>query len=108
MIGDGVADFGVADRLDIGEQEADFARLQFVAGRGLRRLVAEPFHFEDLPVGHQPDLLADAYAAIDDAHQNDDAAVADRTTNRRSGRAAAASGDPLGGGTRWTMASRIS
>ena len=75
VIGDGVADLGVADRLDIGVQVADFAGLQFVAGRGLRRLVAESFHLEDLAVGHQADLLAEAYAAIEDAHQDDDAAI---------------------------------
>ena len=51
VIRDGVADLGVADGLDVGVEVADFAGLELVAGRGFRRLVAEPFHFEDLPVG---------------------------------------------------------
>ncbi len=93
MIDDGVPDLGVGDGLDVGEQEPDLARGQFVAGRRLGRLVAEAFHFVRLVVRPQADLLTAAQAAFDHAGQNDDAAVRieprveDQRAKRRIGRA---------------------
>ena len=75
VVHDGVADLGVGDGLDVGEEEAHFAGGKLVAGRGLGRLIAQRFHFEDLAVGPQTDLLPFAQPAIDHAQQDDDAAV---------------------------------
>ena len=62
-------------------------------GSGLGRLIAQRLHFEHLAVGPEADLLADAQPAVDDAHQDDDAAVGvepgieDQRAQRRVGRA---------------------
>ena len=70
-----VADLGVGDRFDIAVQVSGLARGEFVARDRLRRLIAEPFHFERLAVGHQLDLLAHFEAAIEDAGENDHSAI---------------------------------
>ena len=75
MVGNGVADARVGHGLDVGVQEADLPGAQLVARDGLGRLVAEPLHFKHLAVRPQTDLLALAQAAVQDARQNDHAAV---------------------------------
>ncbi len=107
VIGDGVADLGVGDGLDIWRTRTDFASGEFFARRGFGRLVAQPFDFEHLAVRPQPDFLTHAQAAIDHAHQNDDAAIRIEPGIEDEG-AQRSVGRPLGGGTRWTIASSIS
>ena len=46
VVGDGVADFGVGDVLDVGDEEADFAGDEFVDLDRLGREHAEGFHVE--------------------------------------------------------------
>ncbi len=75
VVGDGVADLGVGNGFDVGEQESDFAGREFFERRGFGRLIAKAFHFENLPAGPQADFLVHAQAAVQHAHQNDDAAV---------------------------------
>lgn len=75
-IEDGVADFGVADGLDVSEHETDLARGKFLAGCCLGRLVAEAFDLKLLAVRPKADLLSQPDAAVEYAHQDDDAAVA--------------------------------
>ena len=93
MVHDGVADLGVGNRLDVGAEEAHFPGGKFVARRGLGRLIAQRLHFEDLAVGPQADFLAEPQAAVEDAQQDDDAAVRvepgieNQRAQRRRGRA---------------------
>ena len=75
VVHNGVADFGVGHRLDVGAQKTDFAGGKLVTGSGLGRLVAEGFHLIDLSVGPEADLLPRAQVAVEHAHQDDDAAI---------------------------------
>ncbi len=75
VVGDGVADLGVADGLDGGGKEAHLAGQQFA---DLHRLGAKHAHrldFKRLPIGHQANALALAHHALHHAHQHDDAAI---------------------------------
>ena len=75
FIGDGVADLGVGHLLDLGGDEADFARPQFFHGDALGREDADLFHLIDGIGGHHADFLALLQFAINDAHQNDDTQI---------------------------------
>ena len=76
IIGDGVADAGIADLFDRGIEIADLARPQAVDG-----FLLGPEHADAIdgigPAGtHQADLHAFFERALDDPHQADDAEIA--------------------------------
>ena len=75
FFGDGVADFCVGDVLDIGDQETDFARAQFVDLDRLGSQYAKRFHVEHAPIPHQADLLSLAKRPLKYARQHNHAAV---------------------------------
>ncbi len=74
-VGDRIADQGIADRFDVGVEEADFAGAEFFVRDRFGRLIAEAFDFEHLTVRPEFDFLAEFDAAIDDAHEDDNAFV---------------------------------
>ena len=74
-LGDRVADLRVADGLDPGEDEPDFADAQLVDRHRLGRERADLLDLVLLPQLHELDLHAGADDAVDDARQDDDAAV---------------------------------
>ena len=75
VVGDGVADAGVGDLLDLGGDEAD------LAGAELRRLGhlgaedADPVDLVGRVRAHHADALALLQRAVEDAHQHDDAEI---------------------------------
>src|SRR5271165_1379953 len=75
LIGDGVADLGVGDILDVRYQEADFASGEFLDLDRFGRQHAHRLDVEGLAVRHEPDLHALAYLAMDDTGEHDDAAI---------------------------------
>ncbi len=75
VFGDGVADAGVGYVFDGGDEEADFAGGELLDFDGLGSEDAHGFDVEDLAVRHEADLHALAHAAVDDAGEDDDAAV---------------------------------
>ncbi len=86
--GHGVADPGLPDVLDPGDQVADLPRGQALAWRGLRR---DHSHLERLVRrggGHHQAALAPGQPAVDHPHVGDDAAVGvvDRVENEPAGR----------------------
>ena len=74
-VGDGVADLGIRDVLDVGDEEADLAGREFRERDGLGRHDAHTLHVERLAVRHDLDLHALAQAPVDDAREHDDAAI---------------------------------
>ena len=74
-LGDRVADLGVGDGLDVRGEEADFAHAERVDGERLGREDAELFDLVVLPGLHQANLLPGPHDAVDDAHEDDDAAI---------------------------------
>jgi hypothetical protein len=74
-LGDGVADLRVGHDLDVGDDEADFARAELVHRRRLGREDAEVEHLVVLLLGHQADLRLRPDDAVDHANDDDDAAV---------------------------------
>ena len=105
--GDRVADLGVADGLDVRDDEADFARPELVDGLRLRRKDAELIDLVVLPLRHQADLRALAQRAVEH--------LATMTTPRygsyhesKISAFSGADGSPFGGGRRWTTASSTS
>ena len=74
-VGDGVADLGVGDVLDGGDEEADFAGGELGDLDGLGGHDAHALDVEGLAVGHDLDLHALAQLAVDDAGEDDDASV---------------------------------
>ncbi len=74
-LGDGVADLRVGDGLDPGEDEPDLADAELGRNGRLWRERADLIDVVLLPLGHQPDLHAGADRAVDDARQDDDAAI---------------------------------
>ncbi len=72
---DGVANFGVGDVLDGCDEEADLACTEFVERDGFGGHDAHGFDVELAAVGHDLDAVALAQAAVDDACEDDDAAV---------------------------------
>ena len=74
-LGDRVADLRVADLLDVGDQEADFADAKLLGRNGLRREDAELLGLVVLPLGHEGDLHALANRAVDHPDDDDHAAV---------------------------------
>ena len=75
VVGDGVADLGVGDVLDVGDEETDFAGLQLVDLHRLGREHAESFRVESGAVPQETDSLALAQRALKHAGEHDDAAV---------------------------------
>jgi hypothetical protein len=74
-LGHRVADLGVGDNFDIGDDEADFAHTEIVDGRRLWREHAQPVNLEILLRRHQTNLHLRPQHAVDDADDDDDAAV---------------------------------
>ena len=74
-LGDGVADLGVGDVLDAGDEEADFAGAQLVDRQRPRRQDAQRLDLVVLLRDHEADLHARPDGAVDDPDQHDDAAV---------------------------------
>ncbi len=72
---DGVADARVGHALDIGDDEANFARAQRFEHYRLRREHAKAFDFVDLVIKAEADLLMRTQAAVDDAHEHYCAAI---------------------------------
>ena len=72
---DGVADMRVAQLLDAGDDETDFARRQLVAAARLRREHADLLDQMGRAGGHHQDLVLRPDQAIDDANQNHDADI---------------------------------
>jgi hypothetical protein len=85
--GDGVADLGLADVLDAGDEVADLPDAEAVARDGLRGDDADLEQVVDGAGGHHLDLLARAEPPVDHADVGDDAAVGvvDRVEDHRSG-----------------------
>ena len=75
VVGDGVADFGVGDILDVGDDEADFAGHELVDLDWLGREHAESFRVESCAVPPEADSVAFAQRPLKDASEHDDAAV---------------------------------
>ena len=75
FVGDGVADFGVADVLDGGGEESDLAGDELADFNGLGDKHAHGIDLEGFSDGHEPDALAFAHGSLHDADQYDDAAV---------------------------------
>ena len=73
--GDGVADLRVGHVLDVRHHEAGFADAERIDGHGLRPEHAELFDLEVLAGLHQADLHARPHLAVDDAREDDDAAI---------------------------------
>ena len=74
-VGDGITDAGLRDFLDLRGDEADFAGAEFVEYFDLGPHAADAV---DQVAGaglHELDLLALADAAVDDAHEDDDAQI---------------------------------
>ena len=74
-LGDGVADLGVGDVLDAGDEEADLAGAELVDRQRPRRQDAQRLDLVVLLRDHEADLHARPDGAVDDADQHDDAAV---------------------------------
>ena len=75
IVGDGVADLGVGNILDVGNEEPDFAGAQFVDFDRLGREHTEVLHVESAAIRHQADLLPLADRALDDTREHDDSAI---------------------------------
>ncbi len=75
VVGDGVADLGVADVLDGGREKAHLARAEFADLDRLGHQHAHGFDFKRFAIRHQADALALAHGALHHAHQHDDAAI---------------------------------
>ncbi len=74
-LGDRVADPDVREPLDVGDDVADLADAQLVAGDLARPEPAQAGDFVIRSFGHQADRLADAERAVDDSHVGDHALV---------------------------------
>ena len=74
-LGEGVSDLGIGDVFDGGDKEADLAGGELGELDGLGGHDAHAFDVELLAVGHDLDLHALAELAVDDAGEDDDAAV---------------------------------
>jgi hypothetical protein len=72
---DRVADLHVGDGLDGGGQEADFADAEFVNQRRARPVHADGLHLIVAPRIEEANLHAGSELAVDDAEQDDDAAI---------------------------------
>src|SRR5215831_19428177 len=72
---DRVADFRIADVLDIRDEKPDFADAELADLSGLRAEHTQLERFVVLPLRHQPDLHARPDDAVDDPDDDDDAAV---------------------------------
>ncbi len=75
IVGDGVADLAVGNGLDGSDQEAHFAGGQLVDLNRLGRQHAERLHVEGAAIRHQPNALALAQHALNDARQHHHAAI---------------------------------
>src|SRR5579863_6013589 len=75
VIGDGVADLGVGNVLDVGDNESDFSRDELVDLHRLGRQHAESLRVEGSSVPHEADSLTLAQGSLKDAGEDDDAAV---------------------------------
>jgi hypothetical protein len=75
LVGDGVADAGVADLLDAGGQEAKFAGAEDIGLGHLRGEHADPVDAVDRLGRHHADALALLQHTVDDAHQHDDTQI---------------------------------
>ena len=75
LVGDGVADAGVADLLDRGGEEADLAGAEFVDGVHAGAEDAEAVDRGRARRSHHADAVALAEDAVDDADEDDDAEV---------------------------------
>jgi hypothetical protein len=107
VVGDGVADAGLGDVLDLRGDEADLAGAELAELLDLGAEHADPVDQMAGAGGHEADLLALADDAVDHPDQDDDAeigvvpAVDQHRLQRRVG-------SPLGGGMRATIASSTS
>src|ERR1035438_9414796 len=90
-VGHGVADLAVANVLDRGDEVPDLTTEQLIDRGHCRREDTDLVDDELAPVVHHPDAHAARDAAVDDAHIHNEP-----------------SRSPLGGGTRFTIASRTS
>ncbi len=75
IVGDGVADLGVGNVLDVGDEEADFAGRELIHFHRLGRQHAECFHVEGAAIRHQANALALAQHALNHARQHHHAAI---------------------------------
>ena len=75
VIGDGVADLGVGNVLDVGDKEANFAGDQFFDFHRLGREYAQSFDLEHAPVPPQADVLSLLQGAFEHAGQDHHAAI---------------------------------
>ena len=75
VVGDGVADARVGHFLDRGGHEADLAGAELVRRDQLRREHADAVHVVGRIGAHHADAVALLQAAVDDAHQHDDAEI---------------------------------
>src|SRR5581483_2978680 len=75
VLGDGVADLGVGNVLDVGDEEADFSGAQFFGFDRLGGMDTESLDVEDAAVRPEADFLTLAQGSLEDAHQHDHAAV---------------------------------
>jgi hypothetical protein len=74
-VGDGIADAGLGDLLDLGGDEADLARLERIQRLDLGAEGADPVDQMGGAGGHEPDLLALADRPVDHADQDDDSEI---------------------------------
>ena len=75
VVGDGVADLGIADGFDGGGKKADFAGPQFADLDRLGHQDAHGLDFKRFRIGHEANALALAHGALHDPHEDDDAAI---------------------------------
>ena len=75
-IGDGVADFYIADGLHCGEEESNLAGGEFGDLLGLGGEHTHGIDEEGCAFGHELDLLSLVETAVDDAGEDTDAAIA--------------------------------
>ena len=75
LVGHGIADAGIGDLPDRGGEEADLAGPKRVPHLLLGAEDADAVDLVGAAGQHQPDALAFAERAVDDAHQHDDAEI---------------------------------
>ena len=75
VVGDGVADLGVGNILDVGDEESDFAGRQFLNFHRLGREHAEGLHLEAVAIPHQANLLPLLQYALNHAGEHHYAAI---------------------------------